>query len=144
MHNCWPFVAVRDMHTSRQSRNQTESQDTHKSQAGTSEPDALLSKKLFTLLDLCVSSLRRGHANLLCIVPILTDDPRRESRRLRLWHVRHADCFAKQEQCALCGKCCVKWAEGAMKEHCRISGKGKAALQPVGGRRWGPWQWVTS
>ena len=38
-----------------------------------------LPKKLFTLLDLCVSSLRRGHANLLCIVPILTDDPRRES-----------------------------------------------------------------
>ena len=34
---------------------------------------------LFTLLDLCVSSLRRVHANLLCIVPILTDDPRRES-----------------------------------------------------------------
>ena len=33
-----------------------------------------------SLLDLCVSSLRRGHANLLCIVPILTDDPRRESR----------------------------------------------------------------
>ena len=37
-------------------------------------------KKLYTLLDLCVSSLRRGHANLLCIVPILTDDPRRESK----------------------------------------------------------------
>ena len=36
-------------------------------------------KKSFTPLDLCVSSLRRGHANLLCIVPILTDDPRRES-----------------------------------------------------------------
>ena len=35
----------------------------------TCEPE----KKLFTLLDLCVSSLRRGHANLLCIVPILTD-----------------------------------------------------------------------
>ena len=33
------------------------------------------SKKMVTLLDLCVSSLRRGHANLLCIVPILTDDP---------------------------------------------------------------------
>jgi hypothetical protein len=40
-----------------------------------------MDKKLFTLLDLCVSSLRRGHANLLCIVPILTDDPRRESMR---------------------------------------------------------------
>ena len=37
------------------------------------------SKKFVTLLDLCVSSLRRGHANLLCIVPILSDDPRRES-----------------------------------------------------------------
>ena len=36
-------------------------------------------KKLGTLLDLRVSSLRRGHANLLCIVPILSDDPRRES-----------------------------------------------------------------
>ena len=33
-------------------------------------------KKQFTLLDLCVSSLRRGHANLLCIVPILSDDPK--------------------------------------------------------------------
>ena len=44
-----------------------------------SEKFAERSKKLFTLLDLCVSSLRRGHANLLCIVPILTDDPRRES-----------------------------------------------------------------
>jgi hypothetical protein len=42
---------------------------------------SLLVKQLVTLLDLCVSSLRRGHANLLCIVPILTDDPRRESIR---------------------------------------------------------------
>jgi len=38
-------------------------------------------KKFSTLPDLSVSSLRRGHANLLCIVPILTDDPRRESVR---------------------------------------------------------------
>ena len=35
--------------------------------------------KLLITLDLCASSLRRGHANLLCIVPILTDDPRREA-----------------------------------------------------------------
>ena len=35
--------------------------------------------KLLTLLDVCVSSLRRGHANLPCIVPTLTDDPQRES-----------------------------------------------------------------
>ena len=35
--------------------------------------------KLFTLLDVCASSLHRGHANILCIVPIITDDPRRES-----------------------------------------------------------------
>ena len=33
----------------------------------------IMKKKWVTLLDLCVSSLRRGHANLLCIVPILTD-----------------------------------------------------------------------
>jgi len=36
-------------------------------------------QKIFTLLDLCVSSLRRGHANLVCIVPILSDDLFRES-----------------------------------------------------------------
>ena len=40
-------------------------------------------KKLVSLLDLCVSSLRRGHANLLCIVPILTDDPRKESKEAK-------------------------------------------------------------
>ena len=34
-----------------------------------------ISGLLGTLLDLCVSSLRRGHANLLCIVPTLSDDP---------------------------------------------------------------------
>ena len=28
-----------------------------------------------------MSFLRRGHANLFCIVPILTDDPRRESKQ---------------------------------------------------------------
>ena len=47
---------------------------------GVSRKNRLHEKKLCTLLDLCVSSLRRGHANLLCIVPILTDDPRRVSR----------------------------------------------------------------
>jgi hypothetical protein len=36
-------------------------------------------KQMFTLLDECASSLRRGHANLLCTVPILSDDRRRGS-----------------------------------------------------------------
>ena len=45
---------------------------------------------MFTLLDLCVSSLRRGHANLLCTVPILTDDPRRESNRRKLHELKLA------------------------------------------------------
>ena len=40
-----------------------------------------LFKKLETHLDLCMSSLRRGNANLLCIVPVCSDDPRRESGR---------------------------------------------------------------
>ena len=35
---------------------------------------------LFTLLDLCVSSFCSGHANILCIVPMLIDDPLRKSR----------------------------------------------------------------
>ena len=39
-------------------------------------------KKLDTLPDLCVPSLRRGHAHLLCIVPILVDVPWRESKTL--------------------------------------------------------------
>ena len=34
------------------------------------------------LLELCVSSLRRGHANLLCIVPILTYARRRRLRKI--------------------------------------------------------------
>ena len=45
-----------------------------------------LYQKVFTLLDSCMSSLRRGHANLLCIVPSLTDDPRRESTR-EMWRL---------------------------------------------------------
>ena len=46
------------------------------------EVQARRRKKLVTLLDLCVSSLRRGHTNLLCIVPILSDDRRSESKKL--------------------------------------------------------------
>ena len=52
-------------------------------------------KQLFTLLDLCVSSLRRGHANLLCIVPILTDDPRRESNCRGSCILRNIDCLRR-------------------------------------------------
>ena len=33
-------------------------------------------KKMWNASRFCVSSLRRGHANLLCIVPIFTDDHR--------------------------------------------------------------------
>ena len=38
--------------------------------------DPMFQKNLIHLLELCVSSLRRGHANLLCIVPILNDVPK--------------------------------------------------------------------
>ena len=54
-------------------------------------------KKLCTLLDLCVSSLRRGHANLLCIVPILTDDPRRESKMKMTLKLAHSFCSAHSQ-----------------------------------------------
>ena len=54
----------------------------HTAHAFHDEDHGKASQNKNTLLDLCVSSLRRGHANLLCIVPILTDDPRRESKLL--------------------------------------------------------------
>ena len=38
--------------------------------------DEGLPKNFGPFLDLCVSSLRRGHANLLCIVPILSGVPK--------------------------------------------------------------------
>jgi hypothetical protein len=51
-------------------------------------------KKFCTLLDLCVSSLRRGHANLLCIVPILTDgNPEGNPRWERILAVRRLIIF---------------------------------------------------
>jgi hypothetical protein len=40
-------------------------------------------KKFGPFLDLCVSSLRRGHANLLCIVPILSDVSKETTTALR-------------------------------------------------------------
>ena len=63
--------------------------------------------------------MRRGHANLLCIVPILTDDPRRESdtqtkfqygwTRLPVKPVGHSSAIppnakekAEQQKCASC------------------------------------------
>ncbi len=49
----------------------------HESLAG--KPYDLWTLGFSTLPDLCESSLRRVHANLLCIVPFSTDDPRRES-----------------------------------------------------------------
>ena len=50
----------------------------HTAHAFHDESHGKASQKIDTL-DFCVSSLRRGHANLVCIVPILSDDPRRES-----------------------------------------------------------------
>ena len=39
-------------------------------------------KALFTRLDVCVSSARRGHAKIVCNVPSFTDDPRRKSEHV--------------------------------------------------------------
>ena len=43
-----------------------------------------LQHNMFTLLDLRMSSLHMGHANILRIVPILMDVPRRASKHRRL------------------------------------------------------------
>ena len=46
-------------------------------------------KKIVYFLNLCVSSLRRDHANLLCIVPILTDDhPKVINSIPSIWYIR--------------------------------------------------------
>ena len=53
-------------------------------------------------LDVCVSSLRRGHANLPCIVPMLTDDPRREPyHRITVMPDDSARCDATQRPALL-------------------------------------------
>ncbi len=60
-------------------------------------------KKLGTLPDLCVSSLRRGHANLLCIVPILSDVPRRESSGAVFptsAYLQHSNAKKNKKECA--------------------------------------------
>uniref|UniRef100_M1CQR6 Uncharacterized protein n=1 Tax=Solanum tuberosum TaxID=4113 RepID=M1CQR6_SOLTU len=46
-------------------------------------------KKFGPFLDLCVSSLRRGHANLLCIVPILSDVPEGTNIHVRVPPYKH-------------------------------------------------------
>ena len=46
-------------------------------------------KRLFALLRFVRVILAQGHANLPCIVPILTDDPRRESNELLLGKHKH-------------------------------------------------------
>ena len=55
----------------------------------------IIPTKLLTLLDLRVSSLRKGHVNLLCLVPILTDDPRRESTMIIPTKIRRLNISGK-------------------------------------------------
>lgn len=40
-----------------------------------------INKAIVYTFDLCASSLRRGHVNLFCIVPVWDDDPRAESEK---------------------------------------------------------------
>ena len=77
---CWDFngfepVARERPHESSPDHAQTSRTGAFASRSGSRNysPPPILAR----LLDLCVSSLRRGHANLLCTVPISTDDPRR-------------------------------------------------------------------
>ena len=75
--------------------------------------------KLFTLLDLRVSSLSRGHANLLYIVPMLTDDPRRESlTHLRITIQPQRECPASPGGESRPWKTQRSGVEAARNEHC--------------------------
>ena len=119
-------------------------------------------KKLFTLLDLCVSSLRRGHANLLCIVPILTDDPRRESDHLTPSECRWpAPRVAFGAAIAAVSTPCATAHEDSQLPACaplptqRLPRNCKAALrrcqrgdgpppQRAAGSQWQTWRWLTA
>ena len=70
-------------------------EDEQQQQASRGRSSCRAAKNLVTLLDLCVSSLRRGHANLLCIVPILSDDLRREAVRIFGTHIHGQFCVLK-------------------------------------------------
>ena len=65
----------------------TEADDAHWAK----ETGLIEEKKFGPFLDLCVSSLRRGHANLLCIVPILSDVSE-ETKRKRQATLYIPDC----------------------------------------------------
>merc|ERR1719362_2119916 len=93
--------------------------------AATSADLAIQEALVVSLLSLCMSSLRRGHANLLCIVPILSDDLRDQglllaphrhestyhnskhnnSKHNNSNHNMSAKQCPQQEQCC-CGRCC--------------------------------------
>ena len=75
----------------------------HSRPSGNEHAAACFSKeKMITFFDLCKSSLRRGHFNLLCIVPLLTDDPRRRSKQELIlqivWHF-HSRIYANGWTC---------------------------------------------
>ena len=59
-------------------KNHTQKQN-HTTATHRHAPVNIVKNTIFTLLDLCKSSLRRAHANLLCIVPMLSDDPRSDA-----------------------------------------------------------------
>jgi hypothetical protein len=63
--------------TTTKPKTKNKEEDRERSQRSTNFATSQRKKKKFgPFLDLCVSSLRRGHANLLCIVPILSDVPK--------------------------------------------------------------------
>jgi hypothetical protein len=64
-------------------------------------------KKFGPFLDLCVSSLRRGHANLLCIVPILSDVPKDELLCPTLYYKLIFNFVSKR-----CGTCLLPQLKG--------------------------------
>ena len=64
-------------------------------------PACELRKNLEPFLDLCVSSLRRGHANLLCIFPILTVVPKHVRCDLYAAYVMRADRYGASTGCSV-------------------------------------------
>ena len=73
-----------------------------------------LIKKMSNASRFCVSSLRRGHANLLCIVPILADDLFRGSNCSNIISIYTAKLKSAEVLCRLKKK--IKTEKGAVRE----------------------------
>ena len=79
-----------------------------------------------------MSSLRRGHANLLCIVPILTDDPRRESNGRAPSNGRQRAYLPILAKSGVCQRgACTRCSTAVLQQHLRFAAASGFCRKPT-------------